>query len=326
MKLSIIIPIYNVELYIESCLLSVLNQSNLDDTEIILIDDCGTDNSMNIVEKIVKENPDHTNISILRHTQNQGLSAARNTGIKYAKGEYVFFLDSDDELPENTINIFNRYLKQFGNADFYIGNYIVDGPFNASILNNSKIEYNNNDDIFNAYINNEWYAMACGKFINRDYFISNNLWFPIKRLHEDEYFSFLLALKARKMVIIPDYVYIYKIRENSITTLKKKKNYIDYSWIINRNFSNLRKHNKPVSSIVYNYITRILLQHILSILSSHLKYKEKLILLSWSKKELSLFQQRKYTIKSFVKTLIINTPSALIYIFLLPFYFKRMNN
>lgn len=91
MKLSIIIPIYNVELYIESCLLSVLNQSNLDDTEIILIDDCGTDNSMNIVERIVKENPDHTNISILRHTQNQGLSAARNTGIEYAKENMYSF-------------------------------------------------------------------------------------------------------------------------------------------------------------------------------------------------------------------------------------------
>ena len=135
MKLSIIIPVYNVEKYLESCILSVLKQSEINDTEIILVDDCGKDDSINIAKRIVKEYSVNYNIKIVFHTHNQGLSAARNTGVKNATGDYVFFLDSDDELPENTIVTFKEYLSQYGNnVDFFVGNYIVEGPFKGSIL------------------------------------------------------------------------------------------------------------------------------------------------------------------------------------------------
>ena len=93
MKISIIIPIYNVAPYVERCLYSALNQS-YEDIELVLVDDCGTDNSMNIVSEVVEKYVGNKKILLFKHEHNLGLSAARNTGIKNATGDYLLFLDS----------------------------------------------------------------------------------------------------------------------------------------------------------------------------------------------------------------------------------------
>ena len=308
MNLSIIIPIYNVEPYIENCLLSVFNQTDLTDTEIILVDDCGKDNSMKIAKLIVEEYSDKFNIKIISHAHNQGLSAARNTGVKHAKGDYVFFLDSDDELPEKTIYTFNQYLTRYADANFFVGNYIVEGPFNGTILRNSKIEYDSNEAVFNAYINNEWYVMACGKFIKREFFIANNLWFPLKRLHEDEYFSFLLAFTSSKMVVIEENVYIYKIRENSITTRKKRKNFIDTFWTYEHIIDLVKEKGKDA----YNqFLITILFRHALYVSISKLRIKEKLVILKWIKGKSNHVKIKNKTIKVSIRKFFIQLPSMI---------------
>ena len=104
MKISIIIPIYNVAPYVERCLYSALNQS-YEDIELVLVDDCGTDNSMNIVSEVVEKYVGNKKISLFKHEHNLGLSAARNTGIKNATGDYLLFLDSDDEIPLNAVEL-----------------------------------------------------------------------------------------------------------------------------------------------------------------------------------------------------------------------------
>ena len=316
MELSIIIPVYNVESYIEKCLLSVLNQSNLNDTEIIIVDDCGTDNSMDVVKKIVSEYSNSYNIKIVSHTQNQGLSAARNTGIIYAKGDYVFFLDSDDELPENTIRTFGDYLYKYKDIDFFVGNYIIDGPFNGTILNNEKKEYDNNEEIFNAYIENQWYVMACGKFIRRNFLVSNSLLFPVRRLHEDEYFSFKLALCAKTMVVINENVYMYKIRANSITTKKKRKNYIDYFWIISQQIEMMKNSNIKNNFIGCYYLTNTFYNYFLLIITSSLSLKEKKVLLKWSTSEYRKLRCKVYSIKQFIKSSILSMPLNILYMYI----------
>ena len=100
MRLSIIVPIYNVEQYIRSCVESIFRQSMEDNEfEVILVNDGTPDNSFGKVEDIISQ---HKNVSIVEQS-NQGLSVARNTGLLYAKGEYVLFLDSDDLLVDNTL-------------------------------------------------------------------------------------------------------------------------------------------------------------------------------------------------------------------------------
>ena len=309
MKLSIIIPIYNVEQYIETCLLSVLKQSEINDTEIILVDDCGKDDSINIAKRIVNEYSGKYNLKIVFHTHNQGLSAARNTGVKNAIGDYVFFLDSDDELPENTIVTFKEYLRQHGNnVDVFIGNYIVEGIFKGCILNNKKNIYSGNDEIFKAYINNEWYVMACGKFINRNFFLSNKLWFPERRLHEDEYFSFKLAYASKKMVIIQENVYVYKIRENSITTLKKRKNFIDSFWTCEQIIDTINAYEK---NEYYQYLITKLFRSALFISISQIKTIEKLVLLKWIKEKSKCIKTNNTSLKGQIRILLIHLPSII---------------
>lgn len=104
MKVSIIIPVYNVSKYIERCLKSVLGQT-WKDLEIILVDDCTPDDSMDIVRGILETSSRSDIVTILKHEKNRGLSAARNTGIRQATGNYLYFLDSDDYLPANGIEL-----------------------------------------------------------------------------------------------------------------------------------------------------------------------------------------------------------------------------
>ena len=102
MLISIIIPVYNVASYVEQCLRSVIDQTYRP-LEVIIVDDCSTDNSMDVVERITADTPqdDSLTFKILRHTHNRGLSAARNTGLEAATGEYIGFVDSDDWIEPN---------------------------------------------------------------------------------------------------------------------------------------------------------------------------------------------------------------------------------
>ena len=96
LKVSIIVPVYNVAPYITRCLNSIYNQS-YPNIEVIIIDDCGTDNSMTIINSYLTSEQ-HAITKVIHHHQNQGISSARNTGINNANGEYLYFIDSDDYL------------------------------------------------------------------------------------------------------------------------------------------------------------------------------------------------------------------------------------
>ena len=103
MKISIIVPIYNVEEYLEECLQSVANQTMTEGIECIIVDDCGLDNSAAIAKRFIDSYQGDIRFTFIQREKNGGLSAARNTGIKAATGEYVYFLDSDDCLVPSAI-------------------------------------------------------------------------------------------------------------------------------------------------------------------------------------------------------------------------------
>lgn len=98
MKLSIVIPVFNVAPYIADCLRSVMRQTYTGSMECLIVDDCGTDDSIAIAKQMIADYKGPIRFQILHHEWNRGLSAARNTGTEAATGEYLYYLDSDDEI------------------------------------------------------------------------------------------------------------------------------------------------------------------------------------------------------------------------------------
>ena len=252
MKVSIIIPVYNVASYIEACIQSVFNQT-YKNIEIIIVDDCGIDNSMEIVEKIVSTYNGEFCIKILHHNQNKGLSAARNTGIKKATGEYLFFLDSDDLLPNDAIQNLVYQTTKHPNIDFVIGEIETTGAENRSYPLLSDTYLGSNEKILKDYLLFKWNVMACNKLIKREFIITNKLYFKEGLYHEDLDFSFRLALSANSMACSKTVTYLYLIRANSITTHKSLKNYNDNSWIIRNNLDLLYQNKQKLSSFIISF-------------------------------------------------------------------------
>lgn len=138
-KISVVVPVYNVEKYIERCALSLLEQT-LSDIEIIFVDDCSTDNSIQVLNKMLVCFPDSLiNVKIVRHIQNLGLAAARITGVRVAQGEYVAFCDSDDWVDKDIYNFLYTAI-QTNDVDMVYSNYIVEFKKKHFISNLPEIE------------------------------------------------------------------------------------------------------------------------------------------------------------------------------------------
>lgn len=213
MKVSIIVPIYNVASYMEACLESIARQT-YSDLEVIFVDDCGTDNSMTLIRKYLSNHsfPVH---SIITHERNRGLSAARNTGLKHATGDYVFFLDSDDEIVDNSIESLVEPLAK-EQYDVVIGGY--EELYENSETKEFPLAVARIANPLKAYADGTWYVMAWNKLCNRKFLLQNELYFKEGVLHEDVIWSFQLACKASLMCAIKDITYRYRIRSSSIMT------------------------------------------------------------------------------------------------------------
>ena len=124
MKVSIIIPVYNVAPYIKDCLMSVMRQTYAGLVECIVVDDCGTDESIAVAERLIAEYKGPIRFEILHHDHRRGLSAARNTGMHKATGEYIFFIDSDDEITEDCLEKMMAVVEADPKAEVVIGRRI----------------------------------------------------------------------------------------------------------------------------------------------------------------------------------------------------------
>lgn len=229
--ISVIIPIYNVENYISQCLGSIVNQtySNL---EIICIDDGSTDNSAKII----------SNFSILDKriiliTQNnEGVSVARNKGIAKSTGEFITFVDSDDYLEPNAIEIIYKHFKtpdidfvSFGHRSFSTES-ILSSPESSqtSIYKNPRTFFSHKSWIL--YIS----VTAWSKMYRTSFIKSNNLLFPIGLLNEDTAFHWSCISYARKIVLASEIVYNYRIRLGSImSTIRERRKNIGLHFLYN---------------------------------------------------------------------------------------------
>lgn len=224
-KVSIIIPIYKDEPYVERCIRSVLRQTyrNL---EVILVDDCTPDRSMEIAKGCIQElECSDLEFKFLRHECNRGLSAARNTGTAAAKGEYIYYMDSDDEIIPECIEKMVDVTKKYPDVE------VVQG-YNTII---SQIAQEKKEDAITIksidYIDdNNWirehyfcwdkriHVTAWNKLIRSDFIRKNFLYFKEGVLHEDILWMFYVAKKLRKYSVVNVETYIHYIVPNTITT------------------------------------------------------------------------------------------------------------
>ena len=214
MKISIIIPVYNVENYIERCIRSVVSQRYAGQIECIIVDDKTPDNSIFIIEKIIKSYQGNIEFKIIHHDINLGLSAARNTGLKYATGEYVYFLDSDDQISPDCIDVLSKPLLN-KHYDFVIANYKVDKEGHpVYVIPIESGEYNKN--IQRMFLLHQWPSMAWNKLCNLNFIRKNKLYFQEGLIHEDILWSFYLAIHTESLYVCKETTYVYCYRENSI--------------------------------------------------------------------------------------------------------------
>ena len=217
--ISIIIPIYNVELYIERCLLSVANQTMTDGVECILVDDCGTDKSVQIAEDFI--NSYHGNISfrIIHHEHNRGLSAARNTGIRAAKGEYVYFLDSDDTIIPECMEGFLNLISKYPAVDLLQGFISQNTPYMNQFDERLYYEYTcDRKFIKRALLDYDSLPIcAANKMVRRQLILDCEIYFKEGIIHEDNHWSYFLAKYVKSLAIYIKKCYIYTENPVSIT-------------------------------------------------------------------------------------------------------------
>lgn len=225
---SIIIPVYNVEPYIERCIQSVLSQTYTD-IECLLVDDCGTDNSMLLAEKKLCNYDGPINFKFLHHTRNRGLSAARNTGTEAATGVWIFYLDSDDAISNDAIELMIQESQSFPNVDIVVGNVLSDHNEDFYSLHFPEYPYilQGNRTIRKNFFNPKYTipVMAWNKMLKRSFINVNKIIFKEGLIHEDELWIYHVIKQANLMVFINNYTYYHYCTQGSImmTTSDSKR-------------------------------------------------------------------------------------------------------
>jgi glycosyltransferase involved in cell wall biosynthesis len=213
-KVSVIIPVYNVENYIKECVESVINQT-LKEIEIIIVNDGTKDNSIKKIEKYLSDSR-----VILINKENGGVSSARNAGLKIARGEYISFIDSDDFIE---LTMLEDLYNESKGMDIVLSNFArIDN------LGNIKIEKNNFKNLEikeGSYFYNIELGYVVNRIYNHEFLKKVNVKFREKMLLEDLLFSLKIFSKAKKVKYLDKVHYYYRIDINSsaVNTLTRNK-------------------------------------------------------------------------------------------------------
>lgn len=248
MKLSIIVPVYNVERYVEKCILSCEKQDvPKNEYEIVVVNDGSPDNSLQIVKRLALENP---NICVITRP-NGGLSAARNTGLDNATGDYVFFVDSDDWIKENCLGLLFEKLKEeqpdvlcicaaLGEGESYVRQMSygqresVDGPRSMGVV-----------------------PFACAPFqiVRRSFLNDNSIRFYEGIYHEDNEYTPRLLYMAKKVSFLNDVLYFVTQNPDSITHTKNIKRVTDVIGVVVPSLDAfVKEHVLPSDRLVFHRI------------------------------------------------------------------------
>ena len=290
-KISIVIPVYKVERYIERCLSSCINQSNVKlgvDYEIIIVNDGSPDNSAEIARRIIN---DKAGCRIINQ-ENKGLGGARNTGIENASGEYIWFVDSDDWIADNSISKLLTAISFSERPDIVM--------FRAANILDDKVQIRQKEFESTEKVKSgmdlfcQGYLQTCAPFqiIKRSLFFDNNLRFIERIFHEDNEFMPRLAYYANRVACINDVLYFVFQNPNSITRSVNPKKAFDLLVVCSHLDSFLSKNefNKVSSSKISTFIS-LSLNNALNVVSEQTAEVRK--------KFNSELQSNKYLLKNF---------------------------
>ena len=216
--ISVIVPVYNVEKYLQKCVDSILNQT-FSDFELFLVDDGSPDNCGIICDEYAKKD----NRIIVIHKKNGGLSDARNVAIDRAKGEYLTFIDSDDYVAENHLESLYKALMNNG-SDIAVANITSfdDNKFQESFYCPTDRELVlEGNDVFNTI----YQPCACSKLYKK--LIFDVIRYPVGKLYEDVFVYHDVLAKAKRIVLTGQNTYFYLLRENSIMHQEYKLDFTD---------------------------------------------------------------------------------------------------
>ena len=225
-EISIVVPMYNVEKYIETCIVSILNQT-FENFELIVVDDCSTDRSAEIVRSF-----NDPRIKIYQQIKNSGESASRDLGLTVSNGKYVYFMDNDDVLLPNCLEIFYNAIEESGADVVHMSSWIEteneDFPYTSNVdvikkscLNSTPRFLSEN---LESRLQNEFINFGVGftpwlQFYRREFLISNEIYFPAITRCGDTLHTLAGLCFARKIQVINEYGYVY--RRHSNQTMKK---------------------------------------------------------------------------------------------------------
>lgn len=223
-KITVVIPVYNVEKYLKQCLDSVVNQSIFKELEVICINDASTDKSLEILNNYSKK---YENFKIIDLKENRGVSIARNIGIENSTCEYIIFLDSDDFIDSKMYEkMYEKIIaeeSEIVECEYYLyknrkSNYI-------KIFDKSKKYTKEELEKWKEYLLISTHGVT--KLIKKELILKNNLKFPEGLYYEDNYFFYILKLLSKNVFVINKPYYYYR-RENENSTTLKKDNYRFY--------------------------------------------------------------------------------------------------
>lgn len=254
-KVSVVVTVYNVEKFIRRCIESIQNQT-IKDIEIIVVDDGTPDNSMSIVEEIAHNDE---RIRIILHEKNMGLMWARKSGYMAANGEYIAFCDSDDYLPENSIELLLKEAEET-QADIVSGNYTHVKLDGSQIVCRNQLKYGNDKlSVFKSLLKNEMKHTIWGKLyrasILKDYSYKTYEHFTNG---EDGCLFYQIVENVSKMVQIEEPVYFYMQNLRSSTQVRYKENAIKSICVTNKTKNDIVSLYPELKVDLQKHITNVL--------------------------------------------------------------------
>lgn len=216
--ISIIIPIYNVEKYIEQCVRSLFEQT-LEDLEYIFVNDCTPDKSIDILRQVLTCYSQRTNqVKILNNTTNLGQSGSRKCGIKEATGDYVIHCDSDDWVEKDWLEqMYNKAIEE--NADIVMCDFFKNYPDGREIVMNMADDTEKNKAFANLYTSARMGSL-CGHMVKRDIVQSEDIFWPTWNYTEDTTLVFQYYMRASKLTSVHQPLYHYRDNQQSVSYSK----------------------------------------------------------------------------------------------------------